>query len=72
MIFSQQFMMLYLCKKYKYQLRNGSESKAKYEIDIQNWSHFNSIFDINRRIITLLLPALLFTASYYSYQRPNH
>ncbi len=29
--------------------------KQKYEVDNQNWSHFDSIIDLNQRIITSLL-----------------
>ncbi len=36
---------------YKYHLRSGSESKAKNEIDNQNFSHFDSIIDLNLRIL---------------------
>ncbi len=37
---------------YKYHLGSGSESKAKNEIDNQNPSHFDSIIDLNQRIVT--------------------
>ncbi len=37
---------------YKYNLRSGSESKVKYEINNQNQSQFDSIIDLNWRVVT--------------------